>query len=99
MHVTEMRPLEPGEIGAPPQNKDDLLIEALRFANRASGALNDISILCGSDDQNGRLADINEIAIRRFSDLSAVHLFIAAHNLRIDLPRDLDEKSENDCYA
>lgn len=75
-----------------PTTRDDLLIEALRVVNRVSGLLNDLAAdlhkRVESDDDHRFDAPLDMLA-RRFSDCSGVHLFIAANNLRIDLPDDL----------
>lgn len=84
--------LKPGQFAPMPETSKELVIEALRLINRTSVALNDLSALIGKkiiDDDDHRFDMENDILIRRFSDLSGVHLFIAADNLRIDLPADL----------
>lgn len=88
--------LAPGEHPAPPQTMEQLTIEALRTANRMSGLLNAITaelhgLLAEQPDMDGdpHVDAIHELLLRRFSDCTALHLFIAAGHLGIELPPDL----------
>jgi hypothetical protein len=93
--------VQPGEQVPVPTNKDDLLIEALRAANRVSGLLNELSAML-MDIPEGHAANAETVEklsaalLRRFSDCSGVHLFIAANNLGIDLPPDLTGERDAD---
>jgi hypothetical protein len=86
--------IQPGQQAPVPTSRDDLLIESLRSANRVSGLLNELSALL-IDIPEGHAADaatvekLHDALLRRFSDCSGVHLFIAAHNLGVALPPDL----------
>lgn len=84
--------IRPGEQPPVPTSERALLIEALRFANRVSVLLghidrNVLARIEGDDDNS--FDDLHDLIVRRFSDCSGLHLFIAANNLRIDLPPDL----------
>lgn len=81
------------------ENRDDLLIEALRHADRVSLMLNELSEAVGKrvkGDDDHRFDDLFDILRRRFTDCSGVHLFIAADNLRIDMPPDLNGSPEGE---
>lgn len=86
--------VKPGEHAPVPATRDDLLIEALRTIDRMSGLFNEIAATCMCAEvpvDGDKLAnDIHNLVLRRFSDCSGVHVFIAAQNLGIDLPPDLD---------
>lgn len=80
------------------RTKDELLIDALRHADRVSGLLNDIyralssieeAETAGLRDTDPKYDALYELILRRHSDCSGLHLFIAAGNLRLDLPEDL----------
>ncbi len=75
------------------QTKDELLITALRHANDVGGLLNDISAevskLLGDDADDPKYDRIHELLRKRFDEHEGVSLFIAAGNLRIELPTDL----------
>lgn len=91
--------VRPGEFAPVPTSRDDLLIEALRFANRVSGLLNDIrdNVMDRIESDNDhRFDDLHEMILRQYSDCSAVHLFISANNLRIELPADLRAEYDED---
>jgi len=93
--------LKSGEHPVVPTNKDDLLIEALRTTNRVCGAVTEIGLIAAStlddgEDARSALKKIHDIAIRQFSDLSGVHLFIAAHNIGLALPEDLQGKDDEE---
>lgn len=84
------------KLPAVPATKDDLLIAALRHANCVSVLLNDLAAEAlkgaGSKRRPRNVCDtFNTMLIRRFSDCSGLHLFIAADALRLDLPDDLKE--------
>jgi hypothetical protein len=90
--------LQPGEQAPVPTTEGDLLIEALRCANRMGGLLNEIAGWAHkeADDAWGTAAqpkfhDLEDLLVRRFSDCSAIHLFIAAQNVGIKLPPDLTD--------
>ena len=90
------------EFPAVPQGKDDLFVAAMRHANDVSLLLNELSAELGqalerSPDDKG-LERMHELLQTRFNRHSGVHLFIAASNLRIELPEDLqgNEVSETD---
>lgn len=92
----------PGEHAPVPTTEHGLLIEALRTANRMSGLLNELNAalfkIAGDDVDDARWAPLHDLLIRRFSDCSAVHLFIGADNIRLELPPDLrgEPDSEGD---
>lgn len=102
--------VRPGELPPFPHTKDELLIEALRHADRVSGLLNEIYATLSSIEEAemaGAAADeepkekpkydaLHELLLRRHSDCSGLHLFIAADNLRLDLPADLRGDPELD---
>lgn len=97
--------LKPGEQAPIPTTLGSLVIEALRSANRVGGLLNEIAAWAHSqrDGQpGGRLyaefEKLEDLLVRRFSDCSGVHLFIAANNLGVDLPPDIDGSSDDAEY-
>ncbi len=101
--ATDPTNVQPGEQAPVPETRDDLMIEALRTANRMGGLLNDIAAWANdqSDSASGTerqsaLNELQDLLCRRFSDASAVHLFIAADNVGLELPPDLvdDEPAE-----
>jgi len=83
-----------------PQTRDDLFIAAMRHANEVSGLLNDLTHefwrVTGDDCDNPKWDKLNEMLCSRFGKHSAVHLFIAASNLRIELPDDLSGDAESE---
>jgi ABC-type transporter Mla subunit MlaD len=85
---------------AVPTSRDDLLIAALRHANEVGSTLNDISAevfrLLGDQVDDPKYEPLHALLRRRFAEVSAVYLFIAADNLRIDLPGDLKGDAEED---
>lgn len=86
--------VKPGEHPPVARSKDELLIEALRLANRVSGLLNQLDLAVMNriaDDNDNRFDDLLDLLRRRFSDCSGLPLFIAANNLRIELPPDLKD--------
>jgi hypothetical protein len=91
--------VRPGEQPPVPTTQEGLLIEALRSANRVSVFLNEIAAWSHQDE--ARFSDLEDLLARRFSDCSGVHLFIAANNLGVDLPPDLQdevyEEGDDDC--
>jgi hypothetical protein len=92
--------IKPGQQAPVPTSKDALVIEALRFANRVSLLLGDLDrAILGriTDDDDTRFDDLHDLIIRRFSDCSGLHLFIAANNLRLELPPDLQDEPETEC--
>lgn len=76
-----------------PTTRDELLIAALRHANEVSGLLNrigkEVSRLLGDEADKPEYDALHELLRRRFLEDSGVFLFIAADNLRIELPDDL----------
>lgn len=79
-------------------NERELLIEAMRVLNRCSEAMADANKAAGALVQDDRLpdeggdknADALFAALRRHCGDASVHrVFIAAHNLGLDLPADL----------
>jgi hypothetical protein len=93
--------VKPGEQPPVPTTRDELLIEALRSANRVSLLLNEIAAWAHSQsawgtEKEGPLTALEDLLARRFSDCSGVHLFIAAHNLNVNLPPDIDGCGEDD---
>jgi hypothetical protein len=80
--------------------KDELLITALRHANDVSGLLNDIgaevSRLLGEDADDPKYDRLHDLLRMRFLEHESVSLFIAASNLRLDLPQDLRGDDEAD---
>jgi hypothetical protein len=109
--------VRPGQQAPVPADESTLLIEALRTINRMSVLLNEIAAWAhkqaddawedtqssaGTPGQRfSALADLNDLTIRRFSDASGLHVFIAAGNLGIELPPDIDgsrkEDGDDDC--
>jgi hypothetical protein len=92
--------VKPGEFPPVATSRDELLIEALRSAKRVSGLLNELSA-CLTVPEGGCTAPgggekMRDLLLRRFSDCSGVHLFIAANNIGIDLPPDLHDQSTDD---
>ena len=81
-----------------PTTKDDLLIEALRHANTVSVLLNDIaaefSRLTGEHDDDPKYEAMHALLIRRLSDCSGVGLFLAASNIGLELPEDLQDSAQ-----
>jgi len=104
--MTDPANVLPGQHAPVPSSRDDLLIEALRTANRMGGLLNEIAAWAheqadgtwGTDKQQV-MEKLEDLLCRRFSDGSAVHLFIAADNLSIDLPPDLNEDPEGNNWS
>jgi hypothetical protein len=76
-----------------PTSREELLIAALRHANEVSGTLNDIaaevSRLLGDEADNPKYDRLHDLLLRRCDVNSGVFLFIAASNLRIEMPADL----------
>jgi len=76
-----------------PVSRDELLIAALRHANRVGGTLNalaaEISRLLGEAADEPKYGRLYDLLLRRFDSDSGVALFIAARNLRVELPPDL----------
>ena len=73
-----------------PTTERELLIEALHTVDRMSVLLNDIS--AASYRKSGDKEPpkwLHDLLLRRFSDCSGVHLFIAADNIGIPLPKSL----------
>lgn len=102
---TEIDPadVKPGEHAPVPISRGGLLIEALRTSNRMGGLLNEIAAWVHEQmeeawgvRQQAALERLGDLTLRRFSDCSAVHLFIAADNLRVDLPPDLVCNADGD---
>lgn len=87
-------PTKPGKHPPVPQSKDELIIEALRYANRVSGMLNDMSAMMFNSVTRKTQEKIEDMLRRRFSDCSGLHLFIAANNLHLDLPEDLRDDED-----
>ena len=83
-----------------PTSKDEFILEALRLVERVSAALNALGMTCLRRLDDGyadpTVETIEEIARRRFSDLSGLHLFIGARKLEIELPPDLTYEREDD---
>lgn len=91
--------IQPGQQPPVPNSESALVIEALRFANRVSRLLGDIdrNVLARIEsDHDHSFDDLHDLIIRRFSDCSGIHLFIAANNLRLDLPADLRDDDDMD---
>lgn len=95
-HKVDPANVQAGQHALVPESRDDLMIEALRTANRMGGLLNDIA--AWANDQldaawggphQAAMNELQDILCRRFSDASAVHLFIAADNIGLELPPDL----------
>jgi hypothetical protein len=78
-----------------PKDRDELLIAALRHANTVSATMNalaaEISKLLGEAADDPKYDRLHDLLLRRFDTDSGVFLFIAARNMRIDLPPDLRE--------
>lgn len=75
-----------------PTTKDGLLFEALATVERMSSLLNDLAAqiyALDESEQDGRIAPLHALLLRRFSDCSGVHLFIAASNIGLELPADM----------
>lgn len=81
-----------------PTNREELLIAALRHANEVSGTLNEIAAevcgVLGEEADDPKYDRLHDLLIRRFGVDSGVFLFIAAHNLRVELPQDMREEAE-----
>lgn len=75
-------------VGAPPSTERELLIECLRLINRTSGVLNEVASMT-MESATPTEDKINDLMLRRFSDLSGVPHFMAANQLNISLPADL----------
>ncbi len=92
--------IEPGTFPPVPTTPDELLIGALRHANQVGGLLVDLTAAChaafDSGDLSAGMDRIHEMLLRRHSDCSGVHLFIAADNLRVELPPDLRAERDGD---
>jgi hypothetical protein len=84
--------LKPGEQPPVPNTREELLIEALRAVNRYSLLLTEIA--AWSHKHEAEFTDLEDLLVRRFSNCSGVHLFIAANNLGVDLPPDLDGSTD-----
>ncbi len=100
-HDVDPANIQPGQHAPVPESRDDLMIEALRTANRMGGLLNEIAAWAnGQSDaawggpHQAAMTELQDLLCRRFSDGSALHLFIAANNLRLDLPPDIDGSSD-----
>lgn len=85
--------IEPGSFPPVPESKDDLFIASLRHADQVGGLLNDLTAAChrafDRGEQCAGLEEIHQLLLRQHSDCSGIYLFIAADNLRLDLPPDL----------
>lgn len=85
-----------------PANLEELLIAALRHANEVSGLLNgiaaEVSRLLGEEEDDQKYDRLHDLLIRRFDVNSGVFLFIAASNLRIELPADMRDEAEACSY-
>ena len=100
-HQVDPANVRPGQHPPVPTTTDELLIEALRSTNRISGLLNEIAAWAHSQSawgtpQEKPLAELEDLLARRFSDCSAVHLFIAANNIGVVLPADLDGSGDDE---
>lgn len=80
-----------------PTSRAELLVAALRHANEVSGTLNEIdaevSRLLGEDADDPKYDRLYDLLRRRCDVNSGVFLFIAASNLRIELPPDMREEA------
>ena len=77
-----------------PTTERALLIASLRLVDRTSGLLNDLDAAIGhlTEAKKLRLRDadkLHRLLRHRFNRLSGVGLFIAADNMRLNLPKDL----------
>lgn len=83
------------DLPAVPVSREDLLIASLRHANGVSVTLNQIdwtlTQALGDEVNDPKFNAVFALLSRRFAEDSALHLFVAAGNLRIDLPKDLAE--------
>lgn len=74
-------------------SKDELLITALRHANDVGGLLNEISAevsrLAGDEADDAKWQPLSDLLRQRLFEHEGVSLFIAADNLKIELPPDL----------
>lgn len=82
-----------------PMTREELLIAALRHANSVSSLLNEVAAeVSRLDDLEGgdcpKYERLHDLLIRRFAEDSGVFLFIAANNLRLDLPPDLRPRED-----
>jgi hypothetical protein len=88
-----------------PTTREELLIAALRYANNVSGLLSEIAMeVFRLDEAEGgdqpKYERIHELLLRRWREDSGVFLFIAADNLRIELPADLrTDLDDEECTA
>lgn len=101
MTTVDAANVKPGEQPPMPTTRDELLIEALRSANRVSLLLNEIAAWAHAQTEgypgrplHNQLERLEDLLVRRFSDCSGLHLFVAASNLRIDLPPDLSDDDD-----
>jgi len=83
-----------------PQSRDELFIAAMRHANDVGGLLNELNRelmkLTDEDPDDPKFDGLHNLLLTRFNKHSAVHLFIAASNLHIELPPDLNGDSEEE---
>lgn len=98
---TDLRPLGrptfPFQYPKVPETAAELLVEALRTTNRTSGMINTVRALlykvedrfAAGEPLAALIEPIDNQLRRGFSDCSGVHLFIAANNLRFNLPDDI----------
>lgn len=84
---------ETPELPAVPKSRDELLIAALRHAESTSVLLNQVGDelyrVLGGDADNDKWKRLFALLRRRYAENSALHLFLAATSLNIDLPPDL----------
>lgn len=86
-----------------PTSERELLIAALRHANEVSVLLNDlgaeVSRLDAMPVKKRRTARLHNLLRRRFLENSGTYLFIAADNLRLELPPDLRADDDEEAAA
>jgi hypothetical protein len=88
------------DLPAVPETRDDLFIAAMRHANEVSGLLNQMSSelmkLTDAEPESKKYDGLHDLLLTRFGKHSALHLFIAAGNLGVELPPDLQGEAEDE---
>jgi len=83
-----------------PTTREELLIAALRHSDDVSRLLNEIddevSRVLGARAEAKKYDRLHDLLRQRFLERSGVFLFIAADDLRLELPEDLQDKGDPD---